>query len=409
MTWTPLHQELNERNHMNKRSMAFAALVAASAMVLAGCGTGGGTEGDGEPIVVASINALSGPGTFAEASQAAEAVFDDYNAAGGLGGRPIEYIIVDDKGDPSVATAAARDVVAGQNAVALVGSASLLDCEVNGAYYEQEGIVSIQGTGVDPVCFSNPNISPTNTGPYQDALLALTFASAELDVSSICALVPTVGSQLPAYQAVFAKWTAATGDDFTLLDDTVTFGAADYTPNVVKAKEAGCDAVFFTGVAPDALGVLKAAEAQGMDDVTFIFLTSVYSVEFAKAATWVGAGLYVPAEFSPYTSPEVPGNEEWRELMESKGIPLTSFGQGGYLAAKHFIQMIESIEGEITRESVTAAFKAQTEPFVSEMTGTPWIFGDGDSHGSNTAGWPIKIEPGSDVWTTAGDDWFTAD
>lgn len=393
---------------MNKRSMASISLVALTALVLAGCSGTDGSSGDTNPIVVGSINALSGPGVFAEASQAAAAVFDDYNSAGGLDGRQIDYVVVDDKGDPSVGTAAARDIVAGQGAVAMVGSASTLDCEVNGAYYVQEGIVSIQGTGVDPVCFANPNISPTNAGPYQDALLALTYASTQLDVSSICGLVPTIGSQLPAFKAAFAQWTESTGDDFTVLDDTVTFGAADFTPNVVKAKEAGCDAILFTGVAPDALGVLKAAEAQGMDDVTFVFLTAVYSVEFAKAATWVGAGLYVPAEFSPYTSPEVPGNEDWQALMEKNNIPLTSFGQGGYLAAKHFIQMIESIDGPVTRESVTAAFTAQTEGYANEMTGTPWIFGDGDSHGSNTAGWPIKIEPGSDVWTAAGDDWFTA-
>ncbi len=395
---------------MNKR-FATPALLIASMLTVAGCSTTAGSAGsasDAEPIVVGSVNALSGPGTFPEASEAAKAVFDEYNDAGGLDGRSIDYQVADDKGDPSVATASARELVSERGAVAMVGSASLLDCEVNGAYYVQEGIVSIPGTGVDPVCFANPNISPTNTGPYYDALLALTYASNELDVSSICGLLPTVGSQRAAFEDVFEQWTESTGDDFTLLDDTVTFGAADYAPNVVKAKQAGCDAIFFPGIAPDALGVLKAAEAQGMDDVTFVFLTAVYSVEFARAASWVGAGLYVPAEFSPYTSPEVPGNDEWRTLMEAKGIPLTSFGQGGYLAARHFIQTIESIEGDVTRESVAAAFKAQTEGYENEMTGTPWLFGEGETHGSNTAGWPIKIDPGSDVWTTAGDDWITA-
>lgn len=386
------------------------AAISVTALLLSGCaegGTGGGSGGaDGEPIVVASVNALSGPGTFPEASQAAKAVFDEFNANGGLDGRPIEYVVLDDKGDPSSATAAARDAVEGNNAVALVGSASLLDCEVNSAYYEQNGIISIQGTGVDPVCFDSANISPANVGPFMDSLLSLAYGSEVLGLDNICGLVTIVGSQLPAYTAAFDQWTAATGSEFAMLDATIPYGVADWTPYIVKAKEAGCEAIYSPALEPDAVALLRAAEAQGMNDVTFLFATSAYSTQFAEAATFVGQGIYLPAEFTPFTDPSVPGNEEWVELMEKHNVPLTSFGQGGYLAANYFIEMLQSIEGDITRESVTAAFKEQEEPFESTMTGSPWIFGPGESHGSNTSGWPVVLEPGSSEWLSAADDWI---
>lgn len=150
--------------------------------------------GDSSPIVVGSVNALSGPATFPEASAAAKVVFDQVNAEGGIKGRKIDYKILDDKADPATASAAAREVVESGNAVALVGSASLLDCEVNGSYYVQQKIMSVQGTGVDKVCFSNPNISPVNVRPFGDTQMTLTYGSEVLGLKKICGLLEVVGS-----------------------------------------------------------------------------------------------------------------------------------------------------------------------------------------------------------------------
>ncbi|HWM33569.1 MAG TPA: ABC transporter substrate-binding protein, partial [Pseudolysinimonas sp.] len=199
---------------MKSTQKAALALLALSALALAGCQSGPASTADGEPIVVASVNALSGPVTFPEASAAAAAVFDRYNAEGGLDGRPIQYVKLDDKGDPSAASAAARDAVESSGAVALVGGASLLDCEVNHEYWEQNGIVSIQGTGVDPFCFTTPNIAPVNTGPFFDSALTLAYGSEVLGLTKICGLLEIAGSTRPAYQEAFDWWTETTGKDF---------------------------------------------------------------------------------------------------------------------------------------------------------------------------------------------------
>lgn len=363
----------------------------------------------GDPIVVASVNSLSGPAAYPEASQAAQAVFDEFNANGGLDGRPIEYVVLDDKGDPTAAGTAARDAVSTHEAVALVGSASILDCEVNHPVYEEHGIVSIQGTGVDPYCFSTPNISPVNLGPFMGAELTLMHATQQLGLTSICGYFSNAtGSWKAAYDAAIERWTAATGAQFTLTDFSIPYSQPDFTPQVVQAKEAGCDAIFFATIEPDALSMLKAANSQGMTDMTFLFLTSVYSSQFAEAAEFVGKGAYALAEFSPYSDSSVPGNEEWIALMEKHGVPLTSFAQGGYLAATHFLEGLQSIEGEVTRESVTQLFTGMADGYASTMTGTEWMFGSGDAHSSNRAGWPIQIAPGASAWTSAADDWILA-
>jgi branched-chain amino acid transport system substrate-binding protein len=393
---------------MSRRSLVVASLGVA-ALLLTACSGATGGGGSGEPIKVASVNALSGPAVFPEASDAAQAVFDAYNEEGGLDGRTIDYTIQDDKADPATAAASAREVVEGNESVALVGSASLLDCEINGEYYVQQDILSIQGTGVDQVCFDNPNISPVNVGPFGDTTMTLLYGSETLGLEKICGLLEVVGGTQPAYEAAIDEWSEITGKELVYLDDTVPYGGADYTPYIIRAKEAGCDGVYSNAVEPDGIGQLRAAAAQGWTDVSFLFLTSVYSQQFAEANLDTANGVYVPAEFAPFTDPDLEANKEWRDLMESNGIALTSFSQGGYLAAKYFIEVIESIDGDVTRESVNDALRGMTEPIANPMVGTPWLFGDGESHSSNRAGWPVALPSGTGAWETAADDWLFLD
>jgi branched-chain amino acid transport system substrate-binding protein len=377
----------------------------AVAVLLATAGCAGSDAGANGPIVVGSVNALSGAATFPEASQAAKAVFDAANAAGGINGRKIEYKAIDDKGDPAAAAAAAREVVGGDRAVALVGSSSLIECEINEKYYEQQKILSMPGIGVDPACFTGPNIAPVNVGPFHDMTLTLLYGSEVLKLDDVCALLEIAGNTLPAYRAAIDEWTKITGKKLKYVDSTVPYGGSDYTPYIVKARAAGCKAITVNPVEPDSIGQLKAAQAQGWTDVTWLLLTSVYSENYAKAIANAGAGVYVPAEFYPFTDSAAPANKDWRDLMGKNGIPLTSFSQGGYLAAKYFLDVVRGIKGDITRESVTKALR-EMKPISDPMVGTPYVFGPAQAHHDNTAGWPIKLTTGSNRWDLAARDWL---
>jgi branched-chain amino acid transport system substrate-binding protein len=379
------------------------ALVAGAALVLAGCGGSG--AGADSPIIVGAVSALSGAATFPEAGQAAKAVFDAVNAAGGINGRKIEYKVVDDKGDPAAAAGAARELVGNDGAVALVGSSSLLECSINAKYYEQQKILSMQGIGVDPACFTTPNIAPANIGPYNDMTLSLMYGSEVLKLDNICALLEIAGNTLPSYQAAIDEWTRITGKKLTYIDATVPYGGSDYTAYIVKARAAGCKAITNNPVEPDSIGLLKAAQAQGWNDLTWLLLTSVYSENYAKAISNAGAGVYVPAEFYPFTDAASPQTKDWRDLMTKNNISLTSFSQGGYLAATYFVEVAKGIKGGITRESVTQALHDMA-PIANPMVGSPYVFGNGKAHDENRSGWPIKLMSGTNKWELAAQDWL---
>jgi branched-chain amino acid transport system substrate-binding protein len=390
---------------MKQKRLSALAIVAVSALALSACGGGSGSGGSDSTIVVGSVNALSGGATFPEASQAAQAVFDRANDQGGVNGHKIDYKVVDDKGDPATAGQVARQVVGSDGAVALVGGASLIDCQINAKYYEQQKILSVAGIGVDASCFDSPNIAPANVGPFHDLTLSLLYGSEVLHLENICGLLEIAGNTLPAYEAAIQQWTDITGKKLTYTDATLPYGASDYTPYIVKARQAGCQAIASNPVEPDSIGQLKAADAQGWNDVTWLLLTSIYSENYAKAITNAGQGVYVPAEFYPFTDATSPQTKDWRDLMTEKKIPLTSFSQGGYLAATYFLQVLEDMKGDITRETVTEALQGM-EPITNDMVGTPYTFGSGKTHNDNTAGWPVKLLTGTNEWQLAADDWL---
>lgn len=383
----------------HRRTLRYTALVAAGLLVVAACRGAEGTGSNG-PIVVGSVNSLSGSATFPEASEAAEAVFD-----GGIDGRKIEYKALDDKGDPTDASSAARELVQSDQAVAMVGSGSLIECEINADYYEQQDILSMPGIGVDPECFDNPNIAPVNVGPFHDMTLSLLYGSEVLDLDNICALLEIAGNTLPAYKAAIKKWSDITGKELTYIDTSVPYGGSDYSSYIVKARQAGCDAITSNPVEPDSIGQLKAAHSQGWDDVTWLLLTSVYTKKYANAISHAGDDVYLPAEFYPFTNPDSSENEDWYKTMKDNDISLTAFSQGGYLAAKFFVKVLRGIDGDITRESVTKALRTM-DPIKDPMLGDAYQFGKDDTHPGGTSGWPVKLRSGTNEWELADDDWL---
>ena len=359
------------------------------------------TVADGEPIRVGNISSLTGPGLFPEASVAAEAVFDRINAGGGIDGRPIELIIEDDGGTPEGAATAGRKLVEQDSVVAMVGSASVLECAVNSGFYAEAGVYSIQGTGVDPLCFLSSNISPVNTGPFAGITVSLYYASETLALERVCNISLFVIPDLaPAFDGAVARWESITGKSLTFRVKAATL-EDDPTPLMLQARDAGCQAVVIDGVEPHALAVGRAIDAQNLGDIVWIGLTSYYTDAIASQLGSAGNGLRANSEFEPYGS-DSPALDDWKSLMNSAGVPLTSFAQGGYLAATIFVEALRGIDGEIDRESVAAAM-LNLEPYETPLLGTPYTFGPGDAHAPNQASKFVELRDGQ--WVTVADEW----
>lgn len=385
-----------------------SSLILASALAGLGMAAATGTASAAGPtcadgtIKIGAVSTITGPADFSEVPKATQAAFDALNAAGGINGCKIEYTIADDKADPAVAAQAARDLIDNKEVVALVGSASLLDCAVNAATYDRKGVLSVQGLGVDAACFASPSVAPVNVGPYTLSTAVAYYATNTLKTQKLCAFFLIIGGTQEAYKAGIENWEKLTGQKVHLLDLTLPF-QGDLTPYVIKARDAGCDAVLTNQVEPQVVQLINTVDAQKITGINWLFLAPGYTEQVAKALAASEQPIYVGTEWEPYTEQGSEANKQWIADMTAAGRPLTAFSQGGYLAAQVFIDVLKGIEGEVTRESVTAALHAM-KPISNPLAGSPYVFGEGAAHSPMQATKMMKLEKGA--WAVQTPEWL---
>ncbi|WP_158891003.1 ABC transporter substrate-binding protein [Amycolatopsis anabasis] len=375
------------------RLLASAVVLAAG---LTACDSGGG-----DTIKIGAVAGLTGNFVTTDVVQTATQVFTDVNNRGGINGKKIEYVVKDDAGNPQRTAQVARELL-DADVVAMAGSASFTDCDVNGGFYKQQSISSVMAVGASPKCFGSPNIAPVNVGPFTLMTAVLKYASEALGAKRVCNFTVVLPGSEEAVRQALGRWSALTGQQLVVNDLTVQ-QSGDLTPYLLRAKQAGCDAVLFNPTEQLVVPWLQAAKTQGMTDVNFLLLAPSYTDSVARAVGGLGLKIYAGSEFEPYTADSA-ANKEWRETVQRAGAPATAFSQGGYLAAKFMVNVLQGIQGEITKDSVNKALHDMA-PIADPMLGTPFVFGGADAHSPNQASKIVKLENGQ--WTVATPDFLT--
>jgi branched-chain amino acid transport system substrate-binding protein len=361
------------------------------------CGLTNGKAATGTPIKVGAVVGATGPADFSSASKGARAFFDCVNANGGIQGQPVEYLVEDDGWDPAKAAQVARKLVQDENVVAMVGSTSFVECGANAPYYEQNNVLVIAGVGVPRECFHSTNISPTNQGPRLSGIGAAQYAkeNGAKSISCVANVIPNFGGWVCDGITAWGKRAGVSVKSFHGKPD-----ASDADSIMLKALNAGTDAIVLVDAGPSMVPYLKAAEQQNTDKPIYV-PTSAYELSFPKAVGdyWNGK-LNAQIELSPLDSTG-PDNTAWIGVMDEYGgdAPRDSFSQAGFLAAKIFTDAAEKIDGPITRESVTTALRG-VKDYETDLTCGPWYFGDAKEHNANHAGRIVRMEPGGTGFKT---------
>jgi branched-chain amino acid transport system substrate-binding protein len=381
--------------------LLIALLAGAGGFIQTSAASAAGPSCKDGTIKLGAVSTVTGPADFSEVPKAAKAVFDEVNAAGGVNGCKIDYTIADDKADPAVAAQAARDLIDNKEVVAMVGSASLLDCAVNATTYNRKGVLAVQGLGVDAACFNSPSISPVNVGPYTLTSLVGYYATNVLKSKKFCAFFIIIGGTQEAYKKGIEDWEKVTGQKIHLLDLTLPL-QGDLTPYVIKARDAGCDAVLTNAVEPGVVQWMKTVDDQKITGINWLFLSPGYTEQVAAALAQTNQPIYVGTEWEPFTDTNSKANTDWIATMKKAGHPLTAFSQGGYMSAHVFLDVLKTINGPVTRESVANALH-KMQPISFPLGGNPYVFGEAKKHAPMQASKFMKLDHGS--WKVETADW----
>jgi branched-chain amino acid transport system substrate-binding protein len=341
------------------------------------CGEGTGEEATGEPIKIGAMATNSPVADFTWITGMTAAYFECVNDNGGIHGRPIEYIAEEEQVDPQQIASLARKLVEQDQVLGIVGSTSLIECSVNRDYYAEQGYFLIIA-GVSQDCFTSPNFSAVNMGPYYSSLGG---AQAALRAGAEGRIVVASPNQ-PGFDQInqgvvdFAEENGLEG--VSILEDPPFADPAGFAQRLVQeAGDGGGVVLDYTG--PNAVPLLQAIEQQGLVD-TVIWASSTPpndpSVAEALGPDWNDKFL-INAEFNVLDSGE-PDQEHMNQIREqyAPDINLSSFAQMGYLAGRVATDALMGIEGEITKESVNEAFRG-IKNFVSDIWCQPWYFESG--------------------------------
>jgi branched-chain amino acid transport system substrate-binding protein len=373
-----------------------AVIVAVAAMTAAGCGGDSSSSSEKGPIKIGAIMTKTGsPFSFSAVGvePMTREVFKEVNAAGGIHGRKIDWIVADDANTPQGTTQAARKLIQQENVVALVGGASYVSCATNASLYQQFKILAIESIAADSNCYRHPNTAATNPGPFVSQTLVLLYGVRQLHLDRQCVLMQAQPTT-PYGKAANAQFEQLSGQKLAYTDMEIPASTADFTPYLLKAKARRCQSIFISGGAQQAPAVASQMKAQGMTDVALMTTGGTYDPQIAKALAKYGVDVYVPSEFEPFTE-KSEANADWRATAQRAKAPLNTFNQGAYLAAHYIVDVLKGMSGPITRETVTEALRSM-KPISSPMVGTPFVFGPGKTHTANQSVKILKLH--GDAW-----------
>lgn len=248
------------------RSTRLMALGLTAALGLAACGSGGGSGSDDSgPITIGMVAPLTGPlaplgiGDKAAAEQEVAAI----NKAGGIDGRKIKLIIVDDKSDVPQSVTEYSKMAANRDISLVLSSANVSASTAIGPTAQSRkvptlalGPVTAFVDGKNPYAFT----IPASPKAYAEKLVDY-FVDQGVKTLSVAYNGKDVYG--PTGNDATKAAAKAAGID-VVMDESFDPAATDFTPLITKAKNAKADAFLVWGAGPAPVIIAKQLQGTGI-------------------------------------------------------------------------------------------------------------------------------------------------
>lgn len=299
----------------------------------------------------------------------------------GLLGRPVEFIVYDDKSDPSEAVKLIRKLVVSDKVDLILGPYGSAVSNAIAPLAESYQIPIITPLANAPVIWEGKKrewfvgVLP----PAWKNLFGCLQIGKEKGVKTVAFIYSDTAFPIGATKPLVAR--AKEMGMQVVLDEAYPKEMADWEPILSKAWSQKPDMILGGGYLPDSIGLVKAAKAINATPKLFGFLVGPAISDFAKSLK--GDATFVTGETfrEPFT--KTPGNEEFYKayLKEYKGEP--SYHAAAGFAAGQILERAVKEVGSIEDK------KALRDKLYSMKTTT--IFGEYEVNplGHLDSGWQI--------------------
>ncbi len=364
----------------NRLTVAAALTVAAT---MGWAQTQGVTD---DEIVIGSVNDLSGifAAVGVPATKGANVVFDRVNAAGGVHGRTIRYVVEDNGYQMPRAMQGYNKLLNRDKVFAMLQS---LGTPMNLAGFkllDPKGIPNVAPLTAARQMLQEPMDNKfTSFSTYFDqARVGVKYLNGEFGSQSVCTMyLPTdfgeeilEGSKAGAEEAGISFVAETTHKP----DET------DFVGSLSKLKEEGCDIVTMALGVRQAITVVGTAKKMGLTDMKFLGTSASFLTVVAQVPGGVTDGFYAAASWKDlWARADEPAPAAFiEEYKAATGEDPVGFAMLGYSAAEMMVKALEAAGPDLTHESFIAAMESLD--YTDELVGNHITYGPDDHQGADT-------------------------
>ncbi|QFF98837.1 ethanolamine utilization protein EutJ [Psychrobacillus glaciei] len=349
------------------KTKKFASLFLATSLlagILAGCSSGDeGSSKGGDTIKIGANLELSGA-VASYGSSEAEAIdlaVEEINAAGGINGKKIELIKVDNKSDAAEATSAAIKLTSQDKVTAIIGAATSGNsvAQVQIATDNKTPMISPSGTSTTVTVGEDGKVNPFTfrtafIDPFQGTVAA-NFAANTLKVKNVAVFADNASDYAKGLASSFIKDFEAAGGKIVAKESYVAKDT-DFRSTLTRIKAANPDFIFIPGYYEEVGLIVKQARelgitvplmgADGWDSPTIVDLAGAAALNNTYIIT-------------AYSSEDPDGlAKSFAEKFKAKyGKDPNSFSALGYdtvYLLKDAIERADSLDGTKIRDAIEA-------------------------------------------------------
>jgi branched-chain amino acid transport system substrate-binding protein len=331
-----------------------------------GTGTGGSQPASGS-IVIGHFASMTGPqATFGiSTDQAIRLAIKERNEKGGVKGRKIQLVTIDDAGKQSEAATAVTRLISDHKAVAVLGEVASSLSLAGGPIAQKAKIPMISPSS------TNPDV--TDVGDYIFRVCFLDdfqgwvdakFAKDDLKATKAAILYDQAQAYSSGLADYFEKAFKAMGGTI-VTKQAYTGGNLEISSQLQSIKGAGAQVVFLPGYYSDAGTIIRKAKEAGIT-VPFLGGDGWDSEELPKIAGDAINGHYFSNHYAPEEDrPEVKNFvEKYKKEYGSTPDGLAALGYDAALVLFDAMERAPSLDGKTLRDAI-----AQTKNFTG-VTGT---------------------------------------
>ena len=316
--------------------------------------------------------------------EAVEMLVTEANAKGGINGKKIELMIVDDQCKPELATnVAAKLVSEGVNII--IGHVCSGATKAAMATYKDAKIIAISPSATNPPLTKSgeyPNFYRTIAADDDQALLAANFATDTLKAKKI-AIIHDKGDYGKGFADFSKEAIEKGGIAKVVMYEGIQPGAMDYSAVVQKIRAEGADTVIFGGYHPEASKLLSLLSKKKIK-VSFIGPDGIKGDGFLKIAGKDSEGVYATG---PKDVSKLPLNTKAHNDYKAKfGKEPGTFFDQAYAATLAALNAVK-VAGGTDYDALAKALKSSS---IDTTIGTIKFDAKGDAVGAGFSVYQVK-------------------